>query len=306
MSLQVEESEKTLPDESDQIISDLEHQLELLQSKLSQYESEKRQILSGKKQLPTEQNEELQKIQLQIKREQVTSLLEQQTEYYHRSRLFPKVMGQLREPIESITSNLDQVIAKINDPDVSSVLRQCKNMAVSMIQRVQQLHDHSIRLDKELVPVKKQVNVLNFFKSITHKLNSQNKSAKLLVSPEFIPVSDLDESLFIDAIMLLLKEISRISQEDVIKITLRQGNRRIYNVDKKQVEVSMYGETDWELIEDREMHEFLQKAFNTSQESGLDLLYAKKIIEKHGGNLSFYREQGKVVGFEINLPLVED
>ena len=51
LSLQVEESDKLLPDESDQIISDLAQQLTQLKSKIAHYESEKKQNLQEKQEV---------------------------------------------------------------------------------------------------------------------------------------------------------------------------------------------------------------------------------------------------------------
>lgn len=301
LSLQVEESNKSLPDESDQIISELESQLNQLKQQLVKYESKKHQE-EEQKIIPPK--DDLLHIQLQIKREQIESLLEKQVEYKHRSNLLPHVVSKIEEPVTRMTSNLEQLISTIQDPEVCDTLRQCKNMALSMVQGVKKIHDNSDKLDQDVEPVKRAVDILTFFKSLARKRNSEGQQIKLFAPSKFMSQSYLDEDMFKKAMLILLKEIARISPEDTIKITLKQGNKKLFDINLQELQVSLAGETDWEL-EDNEMQDYLEQTLNNSEEVGLDLLYAKKIIEQHKGSLEFHKEQGQVIGFDVALPLME-
>ncbi|MBF0239562.1 MAG: HAMP domain-containing histidine kinase [SAR324 cluster bacterium] len=306
LALQVEASEKSLPDESDQIINDLEQQLAALRRQLSQHEASPKTQIHKIESSDNSPDQERQMVQLQIKREQIAKLQEQQVELQHRASLVSHITEKLESPFSTINNNLEQLINRVKDPEVAKALQQCKNLAFSMMKNVQSIHTQSKQLDQNLTPVKKRVEILPFFRALAKSLGERGKTVKLFASPHFAPASDLDQELFQNAIMVLLREFSRMSQEETIKIIIRQNHNQTYNIPHETLGVALVGDTDWQLPDDEEMQAFLKRAMTSSEEYGLDLLYAKKIIETHRGALAFYRENGKVVGFDISLPLTQN
>lgn len=301
LSLQVEESNNVLPDESDQIIVDLKNELSQLKQHLLHYEAEeKKHSLYTEVPLEPEDgtNENLQ-IQLQIKKHQIKSLLAQQKAYHHRQKILPHVMENLQKPISQMTSDLQKIISNVQDPEVKATLGQC----FSVLEKVDNISKHSQRLDQDLETHPKKVDLLSFFKRIARSQSQEGPNPVKLFTSHNVPQSFyIDEELFKNSILIILKEISRLSEEDTISITLRQGNETVYDINVEHLKISLFGETAWDLPPREEMEAYLAKCLDNDSNWGVDLLYAQKIVEKHGGTLSFHQENEETLGFDISLP----
>lgn len=303
LSLQVEESEQVLPDESDQIVVELKKQLAQLKSQLVRYEELKPpEILPEVNLVKAEASPEALQIQLQIKKDQITSLLEQEKATQHRLKILPYVVDNLQKPIAQMTSDLEHLMESVQDPGVQETLSQC----LSVIEGVKHVAESSQQLDSPLHPKRSQIDLLSFFKQIAREKNQENDEQIKLYAHSELPQSlYIDGELFRKSILILLNEISRLSDDEVISIRLRQGEERVYDVSVQQLRISLFGQTEWELPPQAEMEAYLSKTLQTSEEWGLDMLYAKKIVEAHGGSLSFHREEKEVVGFDVTLPMEE-
>ncbi len=302
LSLQVEESDQVLPDESDQIIADLKNQLSQLKDQLLRYEE-----VAEEQSSPVIEEMSLQEvfsaqepqIQLQIKKHQIKSLLEKEKAAQHRSKILPHVVNNLQQPIAQMTSDLQQLISSVQDSEVQQTLEQC----LSVVKGVEKMHQHSAQLDEKVSTEKKQVELLSFFKNIARTQQDKEDKIKLYASSRLPKTIYVDQALFHKSIMILLKEVSRLSDDDTISITLKQGEELIYDISIKQLCVSLFGEKSWNLPPQAEMETFLDQSLEETEAWGLDVLYAKKIIEEHGGSLSFHHEQEEVVGFDVTLPI---
>ena len=164
LSLQVEESNNMLPDESDQIVVDLKEQLAQLKEQLLRYEeAEAAQKAIPEERFPEQEDTiEALPIQLQIKKHQIKSMLEREKAAQHRLKILPHVVDHLQKPISQMTSDLEQLIASVQDPDVQETLTQC----LSVVEDVSQLTNYSRQLDQPLTPRKRRVDLLAFFKKI--------------------------------------------------------------------------------------------------------------------------------------------
>ncbi|MBF0289382.1 MAG: hypothetical protein HQM14_16315 [SAR324 cluster bacterium] len=302
LSLQVEESDQVLPDESDQIIADLKNQLSKLKDQLLNYEKAAEESPPLEVEVMVAQDIPLSqetKIQLQIKKYQIKSLLEKEQAAQHRSRILPHVVNNLQQPISQMTSDLQQLISNAQDLEVQQTLEQC----LSVVKGVEQLNTKTAQLDAPITARKKQVELLSFFKNIARNQQKDNEDPiKLYASSRLPQTIYVDQFLFHKSILILLKEISRLSDDDTISITLKQGEEFIYDINVKQLYISLFGEKNWNLPPQTEMETFLDQTLEETEEWGLDVLYAKKIIEEHGGSLSFHHEKEEVVGFDITLP----
>ena len=304
LSLQVEESDHVLPDESDQIVVDLKKQLAQLKSQLLRYEEEQPppQSVPEQNSVKAQDSPQALQIQLQIKKDQITSLLEQEKATQHRLNILPYVVDNLQKPIAQMTSDLEDLIGSVQDPAVQETLSQC----LSVIEGVKHVAESSQQLDSPLHLKRSQIDLLSFFKHIARAKNQEKaEQVKLYAHSEVPPSFFIDGELFRKSILILLKEISRLSDDEVISIRLRQGEERVYDVSVQQLRISLFGQTQWELPPQDEMEAYLAQTLQHSEDWGLDVLYAQKIVEAHGGSLSFHREEKEVVGFEVTLPLEE-
>ncbi|MBF0280143.1 MAG: hypothetical protein HQM13_20255 [SAR324 cluster bacterium] len=303
LSLQVEESNKVLPDESDQIVVDLKEQLAQLKEQLLRYEeaeAEHGSISKVHAAAPEEVSENL-PIQLQIKKHHIASMLEREKAAQHRLKILPHVVDNLQKPISQMTADLEQLIASVHDSEVQNTLTQC----LSVVENVSQLTEHTKQLDQALHPQKNRVDLLAFFRKIAREQNQGDDQIKLYASGQLPQSLYIDEELFKKSILILLQEISRLSDDDIISIKLRQGDEMIYDVSVEHLKVSLFGGSGWNLPEHAEMEEFLAQSLESSDEWGLDVLYAQKVMEAHGGSLALHREEDDVVGFDITLPVNE-
>ncbi len=301
LSLQVEESNNSLPDESDQIVVDLKEQLAQLKEQLLQYEEAE----AGQKAIPEEtipdhaDSPEALPIQLQIKKHHIKSILAREQAAQHRLKILPHVVNNLQKPLSQMTSDLEQLIASVQDSDVQETLTQC----LSVVENVSQLTDHSRQLDDPFTPQKRKVDLLAFFKKLARDTNQGSEHIKLYASGQILQTLFIDEDLFKKSILILLKEISRLTDDDIISIKLRQGSEMIYDMNVKHLKVSLFSQTSWNLPQQAEMEAFLAQSLENAEDWGLDVLYAQKVMEAHGGSLDLHREAEGVVGFDITLPV---
>ena len=301
-SLQVEESDKVLPDESDQIVVDLKEQLSQLKEQLLRYEEAEQKVLDPLEHSTPDEGSDALHVQLQIKKHQIKSILEREQAAQHRLKILPHVVDHLQKPISQMTSDLEQLITSVQDPEVQDTLTQC----LSVVESVKNLATQSQQLDQPFSPLTRKIDLLSFFKKIAQEIHLEGaEQIKLYTSGQVPQTLMMDEDLFKKSILILLKEISRLSEDDIISIKLGQGDEMIYDITVKHLRVSLFSETHWNLPQQAEMEAYLAQSLEQTDEWGLDVLYAQKVVEAHGGSLSLHREEDNVVGFDITLPVKE-
>ncbi len=294
-ALQAEASERFLPDESDQIIADLEKQLAQLHKQLSDYEAKTQHQESP------QPSPELQ-IQLQIKNQHIQSLRKQEEAQRHRLQIVPRLVSKLDKPIAQMTADLEQLIDSVQDPEVQQTLRQC----LSIVDGVQQLDMHGSNLDQSLDTQRDVVDLLPFFKELARKFNQENRGRiKLFAVPNLPHSLYIDVELFQKAILILINTVTRSTKHENLNIILKKGDKTIYGMSIKQLQLSMRGEHTDKLSHPTDLEDFLTQSLENSEDWGLDVLYAQKIVEEHGGSLSIQKNPDQEIGFDITLPIQE-
>lgn len=311
LSLEVEESEKILLDESDQIISELRQQLSELQEKVKNYETQEQSPISSFSHNELVDQEDYQekerlKIRLQVRGEQIKSLQKETKETKQKARMLPKFANQVQRPISEMTSNLEQLMSKVQDPGVRDVLAKCKNIALTMGHKSQQVKEQSQQLEQEFTLSKKMVDLLSFLRKVAYQQKEQRQSLTLVFNSTIDTKLSLDEAMFHRAIIVLLQEISHIAKEEVVQISLQQGSETLYDMEIDYVQISLFTNHPFQLVENADIHDFLENVLQESVEHGMNIFHAKKIIEKHGGTLGMYQQENLVTGFEISLPIGSD
>lgn len=300
------ESTLDIPDESDQIIADLKEQLKNLRAQVVRNQQEKHledPASNAKIMLSKDvQVTELQ-LQLQIKKEQIHVLQLQKQTLADRMHAIPATLQRLQEPMNSMTQQLEQLMARIQDKDVIATLQQCKNFAQAVVNQTKKAAETHKWTELNLRPNKKTVEILSFF----HNLVTEKKTAGQDV--RFAPVEVLPEKIFVDedlfkrAILIMLKEIQRLSPNDPIHVVLKQGDAMIYDVNIDLLKVALFGETHWTLPQNAKLKDMLNLGELSSDENGMDLINAKAVVEQHGGQFEFHFEQEKIIGFAFSIPI---
>lgn len=296
LSLQAEESEVVLPDESDLIIADLQRQLEALKQKVSHQEK----AAPNHSEAQAESDEV---IRLEIKKHHIEALIEQDQDHQIQDRLMPRTLERLKDPVQQMSDQLESLINNVADESVQNVLKECRSVALSVAQNLMKMGDKSRRLTEDMNPDKHKVDLLSFFKVLAqqHNLSSEGR-VKLFRGQEVPPHIYIDEALFRQALLILFKEMHRLSPAEEIKVTLKQGNRTLYDMMVPHLEVSILGESPWNEVLDGTMQQYLFKVSETSDELVMDVLYAKKIVQQHGGRLVLEQKGDQVVGFGLTMP----
>jgi signal transduction histidine kinase len=147
-------------------------------------------------------------------------------------------------------------------------------------------------LKPEFMLVKLKVFLDNFANFISPELESKN--IKLIKNYKDLPEVWLDEKLFRQAILNLIKNsIAAISNNGIIEINAYQNNNYVY------IDIIDNGEG----ISDENKSKIFDPYYTTkNQGTGLGLTIVYKIIREHKGDITFKSKKGETI-FTIKLPI---
>ncbi|MCZ6728158.1 MAG: hypothetical protein O7C61_00475 [SAR324 cluster bacterium] len=272
-----------LRDESDEIIDNLKTQLASLQSQLDTYQSEERapaEAGSGGGAHGTIGAD-------------------------WGSAITPHLAFRMQLPAEELTRRLDKLIDQISEPELKEELVRCRDLAFFFYETFNKISTNHRLLTESLTAPKIEVELKDFCKVLEHVLPSLGTPLPVHRQAN-LPRRMTFASRSAAAVVQALAELAeRIFGRD---LRIEVGPTKEDAGGRPCLCLRVLSDTAGEEAEEGEEVSVFAMRRGITAGTIVDLLYAEKIVELQDGRFAFYRRDGKVHGFEIELPFdpVED
>jgi len=222
-----------------------------------------------------------------------------------KSDFMASMSHELRTPLNSIIGFTDVILqgvsVEINESQ-EKFLTNVKTSGVHLLELIEGILDISkIEMGKKVVNIE-SVSLGKIIHQIEIMIRLMYKKKNL----EFT-VSEIDKGKMIDVDVSIFREILYNLLNNAIKYTNEGGIELaiIENADEWKFEIIDTGDgippSDFALIFE-EFKGINPKYVNTVESTGLGLPLTKKLVELHGGNISFISELGKGSTFIFTIP----
>jgi len=269
--------EVTLRDESDEIVDNLKARLTSLQSQLDAYKNadSRPQAAGGGG------NEDL-----------VSAW---------NAAVTPHLASRLQLPAEELTHRLDRLIEQAADPELREDLERCRELAFFFYETFQKISSNHRLLTESLTAPSTEVDMADFCRLLEHPLARQSTPVPVkrragtprrmtFASPSAATVArslaELAATLFGKDLRIEVGHLpAGADGERGHRLTLRVFSEGEGAEAEAGEEVSVFA---------------MRRGITAN--TVVDLLYVEKIIELQGGSFAFDRREGRVHGFEVQLP----
>jgi len=226
-----------------------------------------------------------------------------------KSNFISVVSHQLRTPVTVTRCNLELCFDKeVSRKEKDEAVKSAYEGAISLGRQLDQLITVLEIEEKKVALKKSKVKVSDLIKQVVsdNRINLDNKKIKLTIKNNKLDDEILCDEFKVKKVLdiLLINAISYVFPEGKINVSLE---KEIFNHKTKLI-VSI-ADNGVGIIEESRTEVF--KKFFRSPEAvaispngfGLGLFIAKKIVEAHGGDISFEPNDGRGVTFFFSLPL---
>ncbi len=206
---------------------------------------------------------------------------------------------EIRNPLSTIGLNLQLVKEDFEGAESSRERRTYKRLSVveNEVKRLQTILEEFLGFVRTPQPKRKTVDVNEMLRSVADFNTPEMRKAD--ISLKFFPGASVGEAeLDPDQIRAVLVNLLRNAREacsegDEILISSRRTG------DEVLIQVTDTGSG----MDEEVSHKVFQPYFSTKKGgTGLGLAMARRIIEEHGGVMSFTSEPGKGTQFSLRLP----
>ena len=293
LALQVEASEQSLLDESDLIIHELNQKLSTLRQQLVRYEHQRQ---------PVDVNGQQRQLQRQLAQQaaQLQELQAEQATQRFQTRFLPQSLKALQAPASQLQTQVEQLLEKIPDPEVRQALEHCRELAQQMLEEADTRQQQLEEIQQDYQPEKRAVDLLKFFRSVARQHTQQQKQPlRLFASPRLPAELPLDPNGVRRALLALLQEVRRHAHEPLQLLLQTSPAER---PQRDQIQITMKVTEASELARANSWNDYLTQRMEEA-DANAELLIGRKIIQAHGGQIQLRREEDRVVGLEVQLPL---
>jgi len=220
--------------------------------------------------------------------------------------LAPHLASRLQVPAEELTQRLERMIDRVDDPELRDELERCRDLAYCLFDTFRKISSSHDLLTESLTSPKVEVDTDDFCLILEHSLPTSGFS---------IPVQKAQP--LPRRIAFASRPAIRIAQSLAELAAVLFG--RPLHIEVGPVAPTEKGDEPDRLIlrvisgtalsgdANENVSTFAMRQGVTAT-TIVDLLYVEKIIELQNGLFSFYRKDGKIHGFEAQLPFdsIED
>ena len=269
-------------DESDEIIDDLKRQLAALQTELSRFNSEDTEAAEGAGG----------KAGRKSGRKGGRAKLVQE----FNAGFAPHLAERLQVPAEELTQRLTRLIEQVSDPELKAELELARETAFFLSSTFHRIQDNHRLLTESLVAERIELQVTEFFEQVARTLEQRGLARPQVSSQGAAAGERMTASPLAAATVLsTLSELANAVFGGAPRMTLTRGT-------SSHLRLRVETDRPWRGVEGDEVSSVVFRP-GVRAASVVDVLYIEKIIELQGGRLSFYRESGQVMGFEVLWPL---
>jgi hypothetical protein len=265
-------------DESDQIIDDLKRQLAALQTELEESQPD------GSAGAPAGRKPG-RKGRARLAQE------------FH-AGFAPHLAQRLQVPAEELTQRLARLIEQVSDPELKAELEQCRETAFFLSSTFHRIQDNHRLLTESLIAERIELQVSEFFEQVARTLEQrglarpqvQSEGAAAEPAGERMTASPLAAA----TVLSTLAELASGVFGGAPRMTLARGT-------PSHLRLRVETDRPWRGVTGDEVSNVVFRP-GVRAASVVDVLYIEKLIELQGGRLSFHREAGQVLGFEVQWP----
>ncbi|MEX0720070.1 MAG: ATP-binding protein [Balneolaceae bacterium] len=216
-----------------------------------------------------------------------------------------QVAHEIKNPLTPMKLNLQHLERQLKVPesDFNKMKPQIEKIAANMIEQIESLSQIASDFSKFAQPLEQQfqpVEVNELLNSIAELYAPEkNLTIKMELHSEDLWVNGAKEELRRVLINLVKNAYEAINESGVITLGSSYNSRQSRAI----VTVADEGEG---ISEENFEHIFVPNFSTKSSGTGLGLAITKKIIEEHGGKITFISSLGKGTTFRVSLPLAEE
>jgi signal transduction histidine kinase/DNA-binding response OmpR family regulator len=228
-----------------------------------------------------------------------------------KSRFFANISHEFRTPLTLILGPLDDMINKIEIPDIRKQLKVLQRNAVRLLDLVNQLLDLSKIESGKLKLNITRSDIISMIKGVTMSFHSIAEQKNINMRMDILPKNlemNYDKEKMETILINLLSNAFKFTQADG-KITVRSGvttrNERGSNLEYFFIEVSDNGNGIPQKDVVQIFNRFYQSDNNQllqQEGSGIGLALTKELVELHKGNISAKSGLGKGMQIIFEIP----
>ncbi|MHA1673036.1 MAG: ATP-binding protein [Promethearchaeota archaeon] len=252
-------------------------------------------------------------LQVKVKTRELNDLIKQQNMYQDhilkssqfKSEFMASMSHELRTPLNSIIGFTDVVLEGIGgniNKEQDRYLNNVKSSALHLLNLINDILDIAkiesgkMELNVEKILLSKVINqVGSMIKPMYREKNLQYEVLEFDISKNIC----IDRKRFMEILFNLLSNAIKYTREGKITLqTLEKEGEWVFNIVDTGIGIAR---KDFDII----FKEFLRvnsEFTNSIEGTGLGLPFTRKLVELHGGNISFTSELGKGSTFSFTIP----
>jgi len=222
-----------------------------------------------------------------------------------KSEFMASMSHELRTPLNSIIGFTDVILEKISgalNEEQEEYLNNVKSSGMHLLNLINDILDISkieagkLEIHIEEINLSNVINLVDVMVKLMYKKKDLNFEI-MEIDPN--KVIHVDRKKFMEILYNLMSNAIKYTKEGIVKLDILENeNEWVFKIVDTGIGIA---EKDFELIF-REFKRIKSVYTNSIEGTGLGLPLTKKLVELHGGELSFNSELGKGSTFTFTIP----